>query len=153
MFKCTSLHNWGKSSDLQCLEYWKMHLWNSLCFGMIWSLIHHMSNSPPQICPKSFFLRLLRKAFIKKGLPILMGTRSYAHAPLEDHVGYVLPQFLRGSGLKPVNILGLAKMRIVWHNRLVGWGIIKKLAYCQSKPLWALHQDLNSSWSSFWLSS
>ena len=29
IFKGISLHDWGKNSDLQRLDYWKMHLQNS----------------------------------------------------------------------------------------------------------------------------
>ena len=34
------------------LDYWKVNLWNSLIFGMILSLIHHVEQQPPISLPK-----------------------------------------------------------------------------------------------------
>ena len=38
--------------------------------------------------------------FLKKRLPHSERDRQYAIAPLENHVGYVIPQHLRGSDLE-----------------------------------------------------
>ena len=55
--------------------------------------------------------------------------------------GYVLCYYLPRSGLKLISILELAKMRIVWQNKSVGWATIKEFEYCQYNPFWSLPQD------------
>ena len=54
-----------KTSDLQCSDYCKMHMWNSSPFGMIWSLVPHghVKQPPPH--------KFAQKAFWKKSLHIL----------------------------------------------------------------------------------
>ena len=115
---------------------------------VIWSLIFHLEQPLPKICPLTAM-----KIFYKKVPPCFFRGRHYALAPLENYVGvYASSIFARECRVKLVNTLDFAK-RTVWQNRSVGWGIIYELEYCHLKPLRALHWDLTSSWSSFLCSS
>ena len=48
---------------------------------------------------------------------------------------------MRGSALKLVNTMELAKGRIGWQDKSMEWDIIQELECCYFKPLWALNQD------------
>ena len=124
--KCISHQDWRKSSDLQCSKYWKIHLWNhpppSLPLDLIIDLLPSRTTRPinvaKKLCPpsamKSFFRR---KYHYTEGATMPMLGKKFVR-------GYVFLYYLRGSGLKLINILELAKMRIVWQNRAVSWAIM-----------------------------
>ena len=105
-FKCTSLHDWQKSLDLQFLDYWKMHLRDSPALTMSQSLTVHVEQSP-----KKFTQNICHEK-----LPsILYGTKHYALAPLGNLVGVYPSIFARKCRIKLAKILNLAK-RILRQN-------------------------------------
>ena len=81
-----------------------MHSRDSLSLGMMGSLIPHVKQPPINLTKKVCFLVCHKKLCLEKGFPILYPLKHYAFAQLKNHVGYWLPQYLRGSGLKLVNI-------------------------------------------------
>ena len=83
----------GACSDLQSSDYWEMYLWTS---------------SPPWY---DLIISTLCRTNPSEKTNTLR-ERNYAIVPLKNHVECVLPQHLQASGLKLVNILGLAKVRI-----------------------------------------
>ena len=55
IFKWIFHYSWGKFSDLQCSDYWKMPLWNSPSLSMMSSLVPHVEqpshNLLKKVCP------------------------------------------------------------------------------------------------------
>ena len=64
----------------------------------------------------------------------------------------MFPQYLHVSRLKLIAYCIWQKWGLYDRIGQMGWGIIR-IGICQFKPLWALKQNLNSWWSSFWSSS
>ena len=103
-------------SDVQFLDYWKVHLSNSLILGVIWSLIPHVEQHPPISLQNEISSPICHeKLFLEKGL--LYFTRNAM--PLHHWKimrGYMSPKYLWVSGLKLTNMLDLTKMRAVWQK-------------------------------------
>ena len=113
-------------SNLQFLEYYIVHLYNSLVLGMIWSLIPHVEYRPPISFPKNAYSLIchLKSFFHRKGSPYTLGETLYM--PLlywKIMWGYMFPQYLQVSGLKLISVLDLTKMRTIWQISSVGWGV------------------------------
>ena len=104
---------------IQFLDYWKMHLWDSLILGMIWSLIPHVEHAP-KICPQSAM-----ESFYKKVPPCFFGGDIMLLLHWKIMWGIYSLNICKEVRTKTLrtNTLNLAK-RIVWENRSVDWDII-----------------------------
>ena len=85
-------------------------------FGMIWSLVPHLEQSYINSPRNSVILSSMKSSFFQKVSPILYRGDTMPLHHCKIVCGYVLHQYLWGSGLEHFDTLELEKLGMEWQE-------------------------------------